>query len=103
MFSGLRSKFVLTLAALCAAGDIAAWSQAPRQNPAHNSKIASTKGKQTFASTCAGCHGLDGRGGERAPSIAERARVQRFSDAQISHIIENGVPGTGMPAFHSLE
>ena len=26
----------------------------------------------------------------------------RFSDAQISHIIENGVPGTGMPAFHSL-
>jgi putative heme-binding domain-containing protein len=28
--------------------------------------------------------------------------VLRLSDAQISHIIENGVPGTGMPAFHSL-
>lgn len=28
--------------------------------------------------------------------------MQRLSDGQISHIIENGVPGTGMPAFHSL-
>jgi cytochrome c oxidase cbb3-type subunit 3 len=104
MFSGLRSKFVLTVAALWAAGGLAAWPQAPRQNPAQkNTKIVPTRGKQTFASTCAGCHGLDGRGGERAPSIVERAHVQRLSDAQISHIIENGVPGTGMPAFHSLE
>jgi len=29
--------------------------------------------------------------------------VQRLSDAQIGHIVENGVPGTAMPAFHSLE
>jgi putative heme-binding domain-containing protein len=29
--------------------------------------------------------------------------VQGLSDAQISHIIENGIPGTGMPAFHALE
>ena len=104
MFSSLRSQFVLMLAALGAADSLAAWPQTPRQNlPQKNAKLASTPGKQTFASTCAGCHGLDGRGGERAPNIAERAHVQRLSDAQISHIIENGVPGTGMPAFHSLE
>src|ERR1700745_2153959 len=104
MFSGMRSKFVLTVAALWAAGGLAAWPQAPRESPAQkNTIIIPTRGKQTFASTCAGCHGLDGRGGERAPSIAERAHVQRLSDAQISHIIENGVPGTGMPAFHSLQ
>jgi cytochrome c oxidase cbb3-type subunit 3 len=90
------------MAALWAVG-FAAWSQAAQQNlPQKNAKNASTRGKQTFASTCAGCHGLDGRGGERAPNIAERASVQRLSDAQISHIIENGVPGTGMPPFHSL-
>jgi putative heme-binding domain-containing protein len=53
--------------------------------------------------TCANCHGLDGRGGERAPDIAENPKVRRLSDAQISHIVENGIPGTGMPAFHSLE
>jgi cytochrome c oxidase cbb3-type subunit III len=56
-----------------------------------------------FASHCASCHGLDGKGGERAPNIADRSAVHRLSDFQISHIIENGVPGTGMPAFRSLE
>ena len=104
MFSDLRSQFVLVLMVLWAYCGLAAWAQAPRQNPAQkNAKIVSTRGKQSFASTCAGCHGLDGRGGERAPNIAEREHVQRLSDAQISHIIENGVPGTGMPAFHSLQ
>ena len=60
-----------------------------------------TLGKSNFSSTCVGCHGLDGRGSERAPSIAG-AKVQRYSDTQISAIISNGVPGTGMPGFHSL-
>lgn len=61
------------------------------------------RGKETFTATCASCHGLDGRGGERAPNIAESPKAQRLSDAQIAHIIENGIPGTGMPAFHSLD
>lgn len=56
-----------------------------------------------FTSTCAGCHGLDGRGAERAPNIADRPQVQRLSDAQISNIISNGIAGTGMPPFHSLQ
>jgi cytochrome c oxidase cbb3-type subunit III len=91
------------LAVFLAASGLAAWSQGPQQNiPQKNVKSVSTRGKQTFASTCAGCHGLDGRGGERAPNIAENPKVQRLSDGQIFRIIENGVPGTGMPAFHSL-
>jgi cytochrome c oxidase cbb3-type subunit 3 len=65
-------------------------------------KTGPPPGKNTFTSTCAGCHGLDGRGSERAPSIASGSKVQRLSDAQISNIISNGVPGTGMPPFHSL-
>jgi putative heme-binding domain-containing protein len=28
--------------------------------------------------------------------------VQRLSDTQIGHVVENGIPGTVMPAFHSL-
>jgi cytochrome c oxidase cbb3-type subunit III len=106
MLQGPRSQsaLVLVLAALWAANGLLAWSQTPREDPRQkNAKPVSTRGKQTFASTCAGCHGLDGRGGERAPNIAQSAKVQRLSDAQISHIIENGVPGTGMPAFHSLD
>jgi len=100
-----RSRSVLApiLAILWAANGLAVWSQGSKQDLRQKSvKSVSARGKQTFASTCAGCHGLDGRGGERAPNIAENPRVQRFSDAQIFGIIENGVPGTGMPAFHSL-
>jgi cytochrome c oxidase cbb3-type subunit III len=99
-----RSQSVLVLAALWAANALAAWSQTPQQNLRQkNTKPVSTRGKRTFASTCANCHGLDGRGGERAPNIAENPKAQRLSDTQIAHIIENGIPGTGMPAFHSLE
>ena len=94
---------MLVLAALWAASCFAAWPQTPQQRTQQkNVRPVSTRGQQTFASTCATCHGLDGRGGERAPNIAENPRVQRLSDVQISHIIENGIPGTAMPAFHTL-
>lgn len=105
MLPSPRSRSVLApvLAALWAGCGLAAWSEGPQQNlPQKNVQPVSMGGKQTFASTCAGCHGLDGRGGERAPNIAENPKVQRLSNAQIAHIIENGEPGTGMPAFHSL-
>ena len=105
MLSRLKS-FCLTvgvLAALSPAGDFVAWSQTQTEGAHRAVKPASASGKQTFASTCANCHGLDGRGGERAPNIADRPRVQQLSDAQIFKIIENGIPGSGMPAFHSLD
>jgi cytochrome c oxidase cbb3-type subunit 3 len=98
------SAQALVMAAFWMVHGLAAWPQTPQQNPGQkNVKPVSARGKQTFASTCAHCHGLDGRGSERAPNIAENPKVQRLSDAQIAHIIENGIPGTGMPAFHTLE
>ena len=105
MLPSSRSELVLALvvAALWAACGLAALSQTPLQTLRKTAKPPATQGKQTFASTCANCHGLDGRGGERAPNIAGNPRVQKLSDGQITHIIENGVPGTGMPAFHSLK
>lgn len=62
----------------------------------------SSSGRSTFNSTCAGCHGLDGHGSDKAVNIATNARAQGFSDARLASIISNGVPGTGMPAFHTL-
>jgi cytochrome c oxidase cbb3-type subunit 3 len=59
-------------------------------------------GQHIFASSCASCHGLDGRGGERAPNIATRPEIQHLTDAALAGIIQSGVPGAGMPAFHSL-
>jgi cytochrome c oxidase cbb3-type subunit 3 len=72
-----------------------------QKTPAQKRTVASS-GQQIFASSCAGCHGLDGRGGERAPNIAANAKVQRMSDQQVFRIVSDGIAGTGMPAFHSL-
>jgi len=65
-------------------------------------KKTASPGRSAFNSTCAGCHGLDGRGSDKGINIAGNAKVQHLSDAQVSEIISNGVPGTGMPAFHNL-
>jgi cytochrome c oxidase cbb3-type subunit III len=60
------------------------------------------QGQAIFSSACASCHGLDGRGSERAPNIAQKPELQHLSDEAVVRIIEEGVPGTGMPAFRSL-
>jgi len=62
----------------------------------------SPSGQRTFASTCAACHGLDGRGGKTGPNIASNSRLEHLSEAEISAIVTAGIPGTGMPAFRSL-
>ena len=48
-----------------------------------------------FRRNCAGCHGLDGSGGERAPA----ARLGGRSDAQLRDLLRNGLPASGMPGF----
>jgi mono/diheme cytochrome c family protein len=71
---------------------------------AHSQKLeknVSGNGRLIFDSKCAGCHGLDGRGGERAPDLTAR-NVQQLSDQEISRIVVNSVAGTAMPAFHLL-
>jgi cytochrome c oxidase cbb3-type subunit 3 len=81
-------------------------SQAQKSSPSANgnerSNASNADGQQVFESRCAGCHGLDGRGGERAPDIATSEKTQGRSDDELSRIIARGVPGTGMPAFASL-
>lgn len=59
-------------------------------------------GQRLFATNCAACHGLDARGGEHAPDIATRREAQQSSDETLLHIVQNGVAGTGMPAFSTL-
>jgi cytochrome c oxidase cbb3-type subunit III len=73
-----------------------------RPNPCQQDAQATAEGRQLFASRCAGCHALDGRGGERAPDIATSAKTLQRSDEELSAIIEKGLPGTGMPAFASM-
>ncbi len=56
-------------------------------------------GKKQFASRCAGCHGVDGGGGEYGPNIVEMRRFGRRSGRDLADVIKNGIQGSGMPAF----
>jgi alcohol dehydrogenase (cytochrome c) len=50
---------------------------------------------KAFQERCAQCHGLDGKGGERAPA----ARPGGRSDQALRDLIHNGLPARGMPGF----
>jgi cytochrome c oxidase cbb3-type subunit III len=96
----LPNLFRLAVAtSVCAAAFLGAQKN-PRSSPSTDAALV--EGRQTFAAICANCHGLDGRGGERAPDIAVRPDVRQLSDAALIQIIRQGVPGTGMPAFRTL-
>ena len=58
--------------------------------------------KQTFVSRCGMCHGIDGRGGEHAPSIATGAATQ-LSAADLERIVRDGIPSKGMPSFKDFD
>jgi cytochrome c oxidase cbb3-type subunit III len=58
--------------------------------------------KQSFATHCAPCHGLDARGGEHAPAIVGTPAAAQRTDQTLARIIQHGIPDKGMPSFHFL-
>ena len=78
-------------------------AQPAGQQGATKSRAATVAaGRQTFSSTCASCHGLDGRGGERGPDIATRAEITRLTDEETLKVLRAGIPEKGMPPFAGL-
>lgn len=67
-----------------------------------SSQASTSESRQFFESVCAGCHGLDGRGGERGPDISSRQQIVQLSDADILEILRAGRPAAGMPPFGSF-
>ena len=78
------------------------FSPAQRGTHSKRSNNSGVVGRNTYNSSCAACHGLDGHGSDKAVNIGAASDAQHFSDAQLSGIIANGVPGTGMPAFRNM-
>jgi putative heme-binding domain-containing protein len=78
--------------ALLAAGAVGSYAQSG--NAAAGSRI--------FSTNCAGCHGSDGRGGERGPNIATARNIAALGDTELMNFVRNGVSGAGMPAFSFL-
>jgi cytochrome c oxidase cbb3-type subunit III len=63
---------------------------------------ALTTGRKSYEAHCAMCHGLDARGGEHAPGIANSRDVRQKSDKALFQIIRGGLPVAGMPSFPTL-
>ena len=59
-------------------------------------------GRKQFETRCAGCHGKDGAGGERAPAVSRPGR-EKLSASELREIIRNGIPEGGMPSFRLPE
>jgi mono/diheme cytochrome c family protein len=56
-------------------------------------------GADLFAGSCTTCHGPDGQGTPRAPSLNVKGFLTATNDAAIQQIITMGVPGTAMAAW----
>jgi cytochrome c oxidase cbb3-type subunit 3 len=59
------------------------------------------QGAQPFQANCAGCHGADGKGGDKGPSIATLPSVVALSETELIKIVRDGTPA-GMPSFERL-
>src|SRR5580692_519652 len=97
-----RFAIVSVAVVACALALTVKGTPAAQDNPSQNERPIA-EARQTFENRCAGCHGLDGRGGERAPDIATSPKTQNRTDAQLTQIITNGIPANGMPSFSSLD
>ncbi|HEX2523418.1 MAG TPA: c-type cytochrome [Terriglobia bacterium] len=56
-------------------------------------------GSRRFVEHCAVCHGVDGRGSARGPSLMRGLVVNRGSDDEVAGVIRLGVPNSAMPPF----
>lgn len=103
--NSLRSSactFVLTIILIVCGWPAYGQDSSQHPKPAQSGSALGVEAGKTFATTCAGCHGLDGRGGERGPNIATRPEVLRRSDQELLQTLRNGVPASGMPSFAAL-
>jgi len=81
------------------------WDEIPVGTiPAPNVPIPTTQesialGGQLFAANCSRCHGPEGQGTPRAPSLNVKSFFVDKPDQAIQQIITSGVPGTAMPTW----
>jgi cytochrome c oxidase cbb3-type subunit 3 len=57
-----------------------------------------TQGKRIFESTCAGCHGPQGKGGE-GPALNNKVLLESATDTYLVETIRRGRRGTAMAPF----
>lgn len=53
------------------------------------------EGRQVFVQSCAGCHGEDTYGTDRAPGLSGNRRVRARTADQIRNLVLHGIPSAG--------
>src|SRR6266478_8377022 len=100
--SARRGKKVSFLILVCGAllGFLAVTKglHAQGKNPFGGDPKAAKLGESQFRANCAFCHGLGARGGGRGPDLTRARKKHGSSDADLYRTINEGVPGTAMPA-----
>ena len=88
-----RSQALSILFAIILSGDavLAAGTQAGAPN----------QGAQRFVEFCAGCHGADGKGGDKAPSLVAPSNTAIDSETDLIRVVRNGTT-RGMPPFAQI-
>ena len=76
-----------------------AWTQLPNGNPVPPNLV---EGERLFRLHCARCHGIEGAGGEGS-NLARPVLKYGSDHESMMAIIGNGIPGTGMPGFWTLD
>ncbi len=71
---------------------------AQEKNPYAGDAKAAKLGESQFRINCAFCHGLGARGGGRGPDLTGVQKKHGSSDGALFHTINEGIPGTAMPA-----
>ena len=79
-------------------GGVMSASVALAQNPLANDPKAAKAGEYEFRINCALCHGLGAHGGGRGPDLTRAKKKHTHNDAEMFAVINNGIPGTVMPA-----
>jgi cytochrome c oxidase cbb3-type subunit 3 len=69
-----------------------------KMNPLAGDPAAIKEGASLFRTDCSPCHGLNARGGGRGPDLTSGLWIHGASDAAIFQTINQGIPGTEMPA-----
>jgi len=87
-----RPKFALALSAMLAP------CAAPGAAQAQGSAVA---GARRYTQFCAGCHGVDGRGGDKALSLVTNQSLMNRPDSDLFRIVHDGT-ANGMPPFAQI-
>ena len=83
---------------LLVSGTIVGGARAQEKNPLAGDSNAAKLGEFQFRVNCSFCHGLGARGGGRGPDLTRARKKHANTDAELFSVINNGIPGTAMPA-----